>query len=52
MGENKDVPVYEPKPPILEVARMFFLCIPVFIVVFTLAMSACLIKEAYERLKG
>ena len=52
MGESKDVPVYEPKPLVLEVARMIFICIPVFLVVYSLAISACLIKEAYERLKG
>jgi hypothetical protein len=52
MGESKDVPVYQPKPLAVEVARMFFFCIPVFILVFTLAMSACLIKDVYERLKG
>jgi hypothetical protein len=50
--ESKAIPAYQPKPLVLEVARMFLICIPVFLVVYSLAISACTAKEVYERVKG
>jgi hypothetical protein len=47
-SEIKSVPQYVPKPLWLELLRTFFVCIPVFIIVYSLAISACTLKELHD----
>ena len=47
-SEISSVPQYEPKPLWRELVHTVFFCVPLFIIVYSLAMTACTLKELYD----
>lgn len=47
-SEIKFIPQYVPKPLWWELAHTVFFCVPLFILVYSLAMTACTLKELHD----